>query len=266
MKRLNTKQFNDLLNNPNAGFNICNFENNVFFTINFYATELNTGIGINDAKIFKQTWELIDTVSDSFRFMMWGQEPAQHNQFINTLHHEGKNMLIGIEDIIKTLKGLCLPDLNNSDTANFELKTLRICQGVSTFFNTLEEYSIEYINDINKYNGKRVLIELFFPKSFQFPLKTIKNDFCREMNVGFNSHETNVFYKKSFVGNLFISPVEIKIDNNSNEFPEDYEFEKDFTLSITQCSCCLQMKFFDKKLKQSFELPIESFNLVPTMV
>jgi len=265
MKRLDNKQFHEMLNNPNSISKICTQDNGWFFTIDFFATEFSTGVGSNEIKLIKQTWELIDSVSDCFKFMMWGQEPASHNQYVNTLHHEGKNILIGLLDIINLLKRLCFLDINSYQKANFELKNLRNCKGISSFFNTQEQFSLDYINNIKLFNGKKVLLELFFPEYFQFPNNLLKNDFSKVMKIDNYSRENRISLKKLFAGNLTSSPNALIIDNNSNDFPKDYEFESNFELTITQTKGCLQMKYFDKNRENVIELPINSFQLIPPM-
>lgn len=259
MNKLDTKQFKALLSNPNSISKIVPHENNWFFTIDFHATELSTGIGLNDAKQFKQTWELVEAVPGGFKFMMWGEAPAPHNGFVNTQHHEGKNLIVDTTDIINLLKWLCLSDFKNFHCSNFEIRNMKICQGISSFFNTKEEFSTEHIENISKYNGQRVLFELLFPEYFQFPANTLKNDFSKVLN----SQKNELSLKKIFAGNLTTSSNEIKIENNSVDFPADYVFEKNFELTITLSKCCLLIKYIDKKSKQIFELPINSFQLIP---
>lgn len=265
MKRLDSKHFNNLISNPNSFNKIVSHENSWFFTLDLYASEFSTGIGLNDVKLIKQTWELIDSTSDCFRFMMWGQEPAPHNEYVNTLHHEGKYMLIGIADIINLLKHLCYIDVNSLPKTNFELKNLRNCQGISTFFNTQEQFSLDYINNIRLFNGKKVLMELFFPGNFQFPNNLLKNNFSKVLKIDSYSHENRICNKKMLAGNLTASSTSLVIDNNSSDFPENYEFESNFELTIVQTKSCLQMKYIDKNRKTLIELPIDSFQLIPPM-
>jgi hypothetical protein len=258
MKKIETNEFNNLLRNTNSISKIVPNGNSWFFTINFFATELSTGIGLNDTKYYNQTWELVEAVPEGFKFMMWGEAPAPHNGFTNTLNHEGKNLIVGITDVINLLKWLCLSDFKNFHGSNFEIKNLRNCQGISSFFNTKEEFTKEHIENIIKYNGQRVLFELLFPEYFQFPVNTLKNDFSKVLNL----HKNEMSLIKRFAGNLTTSSNEIKIENNSVDFPADYEFEKDFKLTITQTKSCLLIKYFDKKSEQIFEIPINSFQLI----
>lgn len=259
MKKLDTHEFTRLLQNPNSISKIVPHGNSWFFTINFFTTELSTGIGLNNSNQFKQTWELVEFVPEGFKFMMWGEAPAPHNGFINTMQHEGKNLIVETKDLIDFLKWLILSDFKNFHNSNFELRNLKNCQVLNSFFNTKEEFLPEYISNISKFNGQRVLLDLLFPEYFEFPANTLVNDFSRVMNA----QKNELSLKKSFAGNLSTSRNEIKINNNSADFPADYEFEKDFELILTQSKCCLLIKYIDKKRNQIFEIPINSFQLIP---
>ncbi len=261
MKKLTKEQFRTLANNPLSVNKISLHQKQWFYTINLFATEASTGLGVNNVNVFKQTWELIDKSSNLFVFTMWGENPSPNNSFINSLHHEGKRLAIESEAIIELIKMSCLKEFQNPNNTDFELKNLRNCQVLSSLFNKFDDFPISYIENISKLNGQRGLIEVFFPDYFVFPPNSLKNDFSKAANLDSSSGKYLALKKKRFSGNLSVSPKLIKIHNNSSEFPEDYNCEKDFDLSISQNRCCLQINYNDMFNNISFELPIESFNL-----
>ncbi len=266
MNIMTSDQFAFLTSNPKTFYKIVEHENAWFYTIDIYNTEESSGIGRDNTRIIKQTWELIDYVpsiqnkNGHFLLKMWGEEPSPYNGFTNTIQHEGKSILAPEDDVIFRLNMLVLQNITQNSSTDFKLINYRNCQGIRDFYQNDIVFPKGQLDELRQYNGQNLIFEILVHPEFKFPGNTIANNFSKTSIINMETQTEKILSKKMFSGNIQVLDNKINILNSGNNTNMP---DTNYLIELKFCRAGHHFIFKSNDTDYQTEFIIDSFSVIP---
>ncbi len=144
-----------------------------------------------------------------------------------------------------------------SGSSNLNLNILMRCHSLMSFFSPKEDSMAPFYSNLKEFDSKKVIAEIYLPRSFKFPNVSLNQDIQETLNQG-NGSEISL---KTFTGRCYIDSSEILIIYNPAHSTSGLADDNIFYISITKAPACFIMKYTSKNDKQVFEIPILDYNI-----